>query len=223
MNFATLKSLTIPEGVVTQIADGQGRVLWHRRKYKTEISYLKSTGTQYIDTLMFLNNNSALDLQGVFDCTAGATRFGARNGTSADTNGVFAINAVTSNQFRIDFGASAEKNTQWLVSKKQADRFLVDGLSNTATVNFTDGTSESYTYPSGNFSLNHSVLIFAFNGNGSVAFATDMKATACKLYDNGILVRDFIPVLDWNDVPCMYDKVSGELFYNQGTGEFIYE
>ena len=28
MNFATLKGLTIPEGVVTQIADASGRVLW---------------------------------------------------------------------------------------------------------------------------------------------------------------------------------------------------
>jgi hypothetical protein len=36
------------------------------------------------------------------------------------------------------------------------------------------------------------------------------------------LVADFIPVLDLNDTPCMYDKVSGELFYNKGTGEFLY-
>ena len=28
MNFSTLKGLTIPEGVVTQIADAQGTVLW---------------------------------------------------------------------------------------------------------------------------------------------------------------------------------------------------
>lgn len=28
MDFSTLKSLTIPEGVVTQIADANGTVLW---------------------------------------------------------------------------------------------------------------------------------------------------------------------------------------------------
>ena len=43
-----------------------------------------------------------------------------------------------------------------------------------------------------------------------------------KVYDGEALVRDFIPVLDKNDVPCLYDKVSEELFYNQGTGEFLY-
>jgi hypothetical protein len=28
MNFATLQGLTIPEGVVTQITDASGRVIW---------------------------------------------------------------------------------------------------------------------------------------------------------------------------------------------------
>ena len=35
MNFATLKGLTIPEGVVTQIADTQGNVLWEKNTVKT--------------------------------------------------------------------------------------------------------------------------------------------------------------------------------------------
>ena len=36
------------------------------------------------------------------------------------------------------------------------------------------------------------------------------------------MIRDLIPVLDWDMKPCMYDKVSGELFYNAGKGEFSY-
>ena len=35
------------------------------------------------------------------------------------------------------------------------------------------------------------------------------------------LVRDFIPVLDTIGRPCMFDTVSKQPFYNQGTGEFI--
>lgn len=41
-----------------------------------------------------------------------------------------------------------------------------------------------------------------------------------KLYHDGILVRDFIPVRVGN-VGYMYDEVSGQLFGNAGTGEFI--
>ena len=38
---------------------------------------------------------------------------------------------------------------------------------------------------------------------------------------NGVKIRDFIPVLDSNNVPCMFDKVEKKFYYNQGTGQFI--
>ena len=40
-------------------------------------------------------------------------------------------------------------------------------------------------------------------------------------YDD-VILRDFIPVLDISGRPAMYDEVSGQLFYNQGTGEFTW-
>lgn len=42
-----------------------------------------------------------------------------------------------------------------------------------------------------------------------------------QIYSDTTLVRDFIPVLDLSGVPCMYDRVTKEYFYNQGTGQFI--
>lgn len=38
---------------------------------------------------------------------------------------------------------------------------------------------------------------------------------------NNELVRNFIPALDSQGKPCMYDTVTQQSFYNQGTGEFI--
>lgn len=43
-----------------------------------------------------------------------------------------------------------------------------------------------------------------------------------KISESGNLIRDFIPVLDLSGRPAMYDVVSGQLFYNQGTGEFTW-
>jgi len=54
-----------------------------------------------------------------------------------------------------------------------------------------------------------------------VNYCGSAKVWSYKHYRNGILIRDFIPVLDKDDVACMYDKVSGEFFYNKGTGQFI--
>lgn len=42
-----------------------------------------------------------------------------------------------------------------------------------------------------------------------------------KLYQNNVLVRDLRPCLDHNGIACMYDMISKQYLYNQGTGEFI--
>ena len=44
---------------------------------------------------------------------------------------------------------------------------------------------------------------------------------SAKFMDSVSIVRDFIPVIDWHDEPCMYDQVTKTLFYNQGTGSFV--
>ena len=44
-----------------------------------------------------------------------------------------------------------------------------------------------------------------------------------KLSEGDQIVRDFIPCLDANGVPCMRDVINGVDYYNQGTGEFSYE
>ncbi len=43
-----------------------------------------------------------------------------------------------------------------------------------------------------------------------------------KIYNNDNLVRDYIPVIDSSEKPCLFDKVEHKCYYNQGTGEFLY-
>ena len=40
---------------------------------------------------------------------------------------------------------------------------------------------------------------------------------------NGAYTLNLIPTLDRNGTPCMYDTVSKQTFYNERTGEFLYE
>jgi len=46
------------------------------------------------------------------------------------------------------------------------------------------------------------------------------KFYSLQLSKDGTLVREFIPVIDNDGVPALYDKVGGELYYNQGSGSF---
>lgn len=54
-------------------------------------------------------------------------------------------------------------------------------------------------------------------------YAGKSKIYYFQMYQSNQLTLDLIPVLDQNNVPCMYDKVSDQFFYNQGTGTFGYE
>ena len=52
-------------------------------------------------------------------------------------------------------------------------------------------------------------------------FEQKQKIKYYKIYENDTLIQDFIPVVDNNGVACLYDNVSGQMFYNEGSGEFI--
>ena len=60
------------------------------------------------------------------------------------------------------------------------------------------------------------------NNNGSPrASQSGIRFYWAKIYSGGTLVRDFIPVRK-NGVGYLYDKVSGTLFGNAGSGSFTY-
>ena len=40
---------------------------------------------------------------------------------------------------------------------------------------------------------------------------------------DGVYTLNLIPALDRNGTPCMYDTVSKQTFYNERTGDFLYE
>ncbi len=64
------------------------------------------------------------------------------------------------------------------------------------------------------------MLLFAWNQNGTITYGK-YKVSYLQIYSNGALVRDFIPVRK-GTVGYLYDRVSGELFGDAGTGAFGY-
>ena len=68
-------------------------------------------------------------------------------------------------------------------------------------------------------------MLFGIRENGHVAQLSEAKIYELKFTLNSTTLRDFIPVRLTNDngksEGVMYDKVSGQLFRNAGTGAFI--
>lgn len=75
-------------------------------------------------------------------------------------------------------------------------------------------------YNGADFATTDSAWLFAVNGGD---IRCDDYIYSCKIWHFGELVRNFVPCVDMSNVPCMYDTVSKQPFYNAGTGEFGYE
>lgn len=196
------------------------KLVFNKKPYYCEVEYIESTGTQYIDTEYIPNNNTSIEMviSGVsansFSITSGTWFMGARQGYLNNAFG-FYYNP-SSQRFFYAFGNDmpySEYSSSLLYDKTVKIKTDKTGLyvNDSKVVTATDTT---FTSPV-------SLSLFGLNNNGTTISFTNFKNHSCKISENGVLVRDYIPVLDLNMRPCMYDKVSGKFFYNQGTGEFI--
>ncbi len=182
----------------------------------TELEYLESTGTQWIDTGIVGDTNKGVELQAYM---TGALNNSCGVGSWGDNGMRDWMFYMFSSQFRTGFGATnssigvdVELN-RWYkykaitVDSKQ-QQYIDDELV--------------YTSSAQNFDTNRNLYLFGMNNKGIFNYGLRGRIKYVKLYDGATIVRDMIPVLDLDNIPCMYDKVSGEFFYNKGTGTFLY-
>ena len=76
-----------------------------------------------------------------------------------------------------------------------------------------------WSYNSGSTYSNTQLTLFGYAPNDSLIKATFY---GMKIYEGDTLVRNYRPVLDENNVPCLYDTVTHAYFYNSGSGTFSY-
>ena len=88
--------------------------------------------------------------------------------------------------------------------------------------NLTTGVSRSGTPLTAN-TWEHSLCFFGCDtGNDKWYGDKGIKFYYLKIYEGETLVKDFIPVLDANNKPCMYEKIGKTFHYNTGEDEPTY-
>lgn len=186
--------------------------------YKYEVEYLESTGTQYVDTEYAFADDFAWEVKCSMP-SSGTTVFGGRT-SSIRTAVLFHLNfstnpmtapiaGFTGRQTPFVFGTLTGVHTYKMTVAEGSGSTWLDDVPVQSNVSF------SGTYISG-----VTQAIFADNFGSSVSEYSDTKVYHVKMWQNSLLVRDYIPVVDLNDRPALYDRVSKTLFHNAGTGEF---
>lgn len=178
----------------------------------TAIEYIESFGTQYIDTGFCPNSNTRV-----------VTKIDFKNSTSATSQNAFSARGARGNSqeygFLVSEGSYVSRygDDIYFDYGYEGKPFIVDQNKNVLFIN----NKLIKTHEEKEFSCDVSMAIFASNRDGSVSRYASMKLYYMTIYDNGNLVRYFVPCVNSQGVIGLYDVVGNQFYTNQGTGTFI--
>lgn len=105
------------------------------------------------------------------------------------------------------------------VAVTYGNRYLVSLNKDYFTVDGTQYPTNASSIDNGNNTLYISCIHNEVQHHTWVNYrATPNIFHNVKIWQNGTLVRNFIPALDGSDVPCFYEEVNDEYVYNIGSG-----
>ena len=176
----------------------------------TLLEYIESSGTQHINTKFVPDSNSRVVVTVKFDSvpTAHAGLFGSRTGTTEQfwcyyrySDLTFATRYGTNQDIKIS-AASTQKN----VVEMDKNTLVVNG-------NVVEGSAQTFT---GQYEM----YLFSVNQSGATQNTASFSLYSCQIYDNDVLVRDYLPCRNPENEVGLYDTVTKEFYGNVGAGAF---
>ena len=181
----------------------------------TQYEYIESSGTQYIDTGFKPNQDTRVVADFELSASYSSIRgiFGVRDTNSASAPRMFVFWNNGSSSFRSDyFGTSRSISISPILG-----RYIVDKNKNITTIG-----PESISNSASSGQCTNNLFIFCVNAAGSANYYAPCRLWSCQVYDNGTLIRDYIPCSDPSGEVGLYDQVNGVFYGNAGTGTFAH-
>ena len=194
-----------------------------RLPYDAEVEYLESTAEgQYIDTGITPDSTTVWELDFSFNTTVKGQYSGSGNGMYDGRAVPNRFNmGVDSGKFRCAYGGLWFDVAELVDTGRHLWRLSALGARRAEAS--IDSGEPAYVNIPANFTPTSPICIYR-------RVVSDLKYAGklfgSKIWQTGVLRRDFIPVRFTNESGqsegAMYDRVSGQLYRNQGTGAFLY-
>lgn len=161
----------------------------------------RSNGSQCFDTGFNPNQDTRVVIDMEFqDLTVTGFAFGARRSSTSNSIGVFY--QLSSKLFGADY--ITQGNRLLFNNVNPSDRVVIDYDQNICTIN---GISNTWT--EGSYQSPCSLTLLAINTNGTKEAPAQAFLYSCQIFDNGVLVRDYVPCVRKADgVSGLWDKVN---------------
>lgn len=203
----------------------------------TQVEYIESTGTQYIDTRYKPNAKTSINVKYY---PAQASTFMCIYGTQDSTGSNRFYGLISSTQFRFQINSNASnppnfwglnkngtfnenKNGTFAETQCVVD-LTVDNVNKKVSIKsdeYTGDISFSGTVFGNNLNCTYNMLLLSRSTTGTAGNNFSGRIYGFSIKDNNIPARNFVPARRNSDnVLGMYDTVSNTFFINQGTGTF---
>lgn len=185
-----------------------------KKENYTELEYLEGTGTQYINTE--IKTKQSLRVECTFSGNQISTLlFGGRKNTGENSL-VWGFNSV--NYAYLGFGGNTQRNNV-TVNTVDNNKHTIIMSNDLYTIDEIDQVLSNR----GTFTEFYNIYLFTWNNaNSADKRYFKGKVYDFRIYDNDVLIQHLVPVLDSNNTPCMFDKITQKFYYNSGTGDFLY-
>lgn len=178
----------------------------------TQLKYIEGTGTQYVDTGFKPNQDTRV----VIDFEV-LTNTAEAHICSARTNGgtpLLTLYYNASGTFGTRYGTGSSVTFSGVSGK---GRYLFDRNKNVCTIN----GANAITATAETFSVANNLTLFCRNDGTATNAYINGRLYSCQIYDNGTLVRDYIPCINDSGVVGLYDLVNGVFYGDASGGTFI--
>ena len=184
-----------------------------------ELEYIMSTGTQFISTGFIPNNNTRVEMVVAMLNNANGYLFGSlytNEKAAQEDPDTYTYYSVAYNNGTFNMGYNQD-NTTTITIGSTLNRMTIDMNKNQLTIN-----GQSVQYDASEFKMKNNMALLTYTKDGF--FQTPGLAAilySCRIWDNGVLIRDYIPYQNKNGNNGLWDKVNSVFYGNFGTGEFI--
>lgn len=172
-----------------------------------KLEFIETTGTQWIDTGFIPNQDSRIVCE--FMWFEGNGIYGTRTTTSNNNFALRVINRAWQVGYNTVLGSTgiAADTQNWHIANQNKNLFYIDGVL-------------GYTHKYVEFKAPKSISLGGINAENKFYYGSG-RYRACQIYDNGVMVRDFIPCKNDRNEVGMYDMLNAVFYRNAGTGEFV--
>lgn len=174
-----------------------------------QLEYIQSSGSQYINTGFKPNQDTKISITVDFSLSGTTWLYGSR--TSAGSNSLGFL-CESNSKYRFDYASSTNE-----LATKPTGKFTINSDKNKCYINGELVFTATYT----TFASPVNMYIFNNNNNGSLSGGSSAKLYNCSIYDNGVLIRSFIPCKNASGTVGLYDSVNNQFYQNAGSGTFI--